>query len=97
MPYHLHGVCIHDGTAESGHYYSYIKDHAQNVWRKYDDHRITVVEEAQVLEEAMGGGMTKSAYYVTYISQKELLATQTVNKNYYDPVENTPEKSHPYG
>jgi len=27
MPYHLHGVCIHDGTAESGHYYSYIRDH----------------------------------------------------------------------
>ena len=45
----------------------------------------------------MGGGMTKSAYYVTYISQKELTATEMVNKNYYDPVEATPEKSHPYG
>ena len=33
MPYHLHGVCIHDGTAESGHYYSYIKDPTQNIWR----------------------------------------------------------------
>ena len=26
MPYYLHAILIHDGTAESGHYYSYIYD-----------------------------------------------------------------------
>ena len=72
MPYHLHGVCIHDGTAESGHYYSYIRDWSQNVWRQYNDHRINVVEEQQVLEEAQGGGLTKSAYWIVYISEKEM-------------------------
>lgn len=46
MPYYLHGICIHDGTAESGHYYSYIKDHNQGVWRQYNDHRVSQVEEA---------------------------------------------------
>ena len=72
MKYHLHGVVIHDGTAESGHYYTYIKDHVQGKWRCYNDHRVTLVEEKQVLEEAMGGGMTKSAYYITYVSEQEL-------------------------
>ena len=72
MPYHLHGVTIHDGTAESGHYYSYIKDHKKNIWRQYNDHRVNIVEEAQVLEEASGGGLTKSAYYIIYISENEL-------------------------
>jgi len=72
MAYHLHGVCIHDGTAESGHYYSYIHDHKQGVWRRYDDHRVTLVEESQVYEEANGGGLTKSAYYVIYVSDKEV-------------------------
>ncbi len=25
-PYYLHGILIHDGLAENGHYYSYIYD-----------------------------------------------------------------------
>ena len=97
MPYHLHGVCIHDGTAESGHYYSYIRDHTQGVWRKYDDHRVTIVEQDQVLEEAMGGGLTKSAYYVIYISDKELQGTRSTNENSYEPADPNFEKKHPYG
>ena len=72
MPYYLHGVCIHDGTAESGHYYSYIRDHKKEVWRLYNDHRVCEVEEEKVFEEANGGSLTKSAYYVIYISEKEL-------------------------
>ena len=97
MPYHLHGICIHDGTAESGHYYSYIKDHTQDVWRRYDDHRITTVEEEQVLEEAMGGGLTKSAYYVTYLSAKEIQRTRPIDENRFDPEAADYERVHPYG
>ena len=26
MKYHLHSICVHDGTASQGHYYSYIYD-----------------------------------------------------------------------
>lgn len=26
MPYHLHSICVHDGNAMSGHYYSFIYD-----------------------------------------------------------------------
>ena len=25
-PYHLHSICVHEGGAESGHYYAYIYD-----------------------------------------------------------------------
>ena len=25
--YHLHAICVHDGNAESGHYYTFIYDH----------------------------------------------------------------------
>ena len=24
--YHLHAVCVHEGNADSGHYYTFIKD-----------------------------------------------------------------------
>ena len=26
FPYHLHAIMIHDGLAENGHYYTYIRD-----------------------------------------------------------------------
>ncbi len=97
MKYHLHGVVIHDGTAESGHYYTYIKDHVQNKWRCYNDHRVTVVEEQQVLEEAMGGGMTKSAYYITYVSEVELRSTSRIDHNVFNPNSVDFERTHPYG
>ena len=45
----------------------------------------------------MGGGLTKSAYYVIYISEKELQDTRTVNMNGYEPAAQTFEKQHPYG
>ena len=97
MDYHLHGVCIHDGTAESGHYYSYIKDHKQGVWRCYNDHRVSIVEESQVYEEANGGSLTKSAYYITYISQNELNNTRNVDMNTYEPNDRDFTNKHPYG
>ena len=45
----------------------------------------------------MGGGMTKSAYYVIYISEKELQDTKMINENCYEPNEPNFEKRHPYG
>jgi len=27
-PYHLHAIIVHDGTAESGHYYAFVYDRA---------------------------------------------------------------------
>ena len=97
MPYHLHAICIHDGTADSGHYYSYIRDFKQNVWRKYDDHRVSEVDEAQVLEEAQGGGETKSAYYMTYLSEAEIELLRTSDVNLFRDLTNDFEKEHPYG
>jgi ubiquitin carboxyl-terminal hydrolase 25/28 len=27
-PYHLHAIINHEGNAQSGHYYSYVRDHS---------------------------------------------------------------------
>jgi hypothetical protein len=74
FPYTLHCIVIHEGEDNSGHYYSYIKNHIEGYWYKYDDHRVTEVIEAQVLGEAYG--LTKlrtSAYLVMYVSRAKLL------------------------
>ncbi|EHY59563.1 ubiquitin thiolesterase [Exophiala dermatitidis NIH/UT8656] len=43
-PYRLHAAFFHRGGAGGGHYWVYIYDHKKEVWRKYNDDRVTVVE-----------------------------------------------------
>ena len=85
MKYQLHGVCIHDGSAESGHYYTLIKDHYQGVWREFNDIRVKTVDEETVLSQSKGGEGYKSAYWLVYISDKMLNTYKTINYNQYDP------------
>ena len=35
-PYELHGILVHDGVAESGHYYSFILDPTTRQWYRYN-------------------------------------------------------------
>jgi uncharacterized UBP type Zn finger protein len=67
-PYYLHAICVHDGSAQSGHYYAFIKDRHQNKWRKYNDIRVTEVSEEDVFKESNGGSGWASAYWVVYIN-----------------------------
>lgn len=68
--YHLHAVCVHDGNAESGHYYTFIYDHFQKKWRKYNDIRISDASEEDVLREINGGDDKKTAYWLVYVSDE---------------------------
>ena len=54
-PYHLHSICVHDGNANSGHYYSFIYDRFNKKWRRYNDIRVTEVTEEDVFKESEGG------------------------------------------
>ena len=49
------------------------------------------------MEEAQGGGLTKSAYYEIYLSEKNLNENRRVDQNLYDPNVTDFEKMHPYG
>ena len=60
---------IHDGMAENGHYYSYIYDRLQKLWWRFDDHKVSVVDETIVMEEALGNQKGyKSACNLFYIN-----------------------------
>jgi len=70
-PYSLHAIMIHDGLAENGHYYTYVKDRKMNQWWCLNDHKVTLVEEAVVMSEALStASKYKSACNLFYISQK---------------------------
>jgi len=52
--YNLHSICIHDGNATTGHYYSYIYDSFNKKWIKYSDIKIQEVSEEEVFKVAEG-------------------------------------------
>ena len=69
MPYQLHSICVHDGNATTGHYYTYIYDHCQNQWRKYNDIKVTEVSEEDVFKASEGGHSWSTAYWLVYVHQ----------------------------
>ena len=53
-PYYLHAIMNHEGTSDSGHYYSFIFDRKAKQWYKFNDHKVTKVEEHDVFAESYG-------------------------------------------
>ena len=55
--YRLHGVLVHSGSCQGGHYFALIKPDRGTRWLKFDDDRVTPVTDREVLEENYGGEM----------------------------------------
>lgn len=76
--YHLVGVLIHSGCAESGHYYSFIKDRMKDQWYEFNDTHVNPFNLSNLKNECFGGGRdgstsndwdnnrSKSAYILIY-------------------------------
>ena len=76
----MHAILIHDGTAESGHYYSFIYDRKQDVWWRFSDVNVSIELEEVVFREAFGGQTAnlKTAYSLIYVN--EFCKTSTEEK-----------------
>lgn len=71
--YSLHSILIHEGAAISGHYYAFIKDLDEDLWRRYSDAYVSDTSFNEVLQNSEGGGeSTASAYCLIYVSNKIL-------------------------
>ena len=53
--YQAVGVVVHSGSAEGGHYYSYIKDRNKGKWYEFNDTRVTSFDTKDLEEETFGG------------------------------------------
>ena len=62
---------VHDGLAESGHYYSFIFDRKTKCWWRFSDHSVSMETEDIVFKESVGGQSTshKTAYSLIYVNQ----------------------------
>jgi ubiquitin carboxyl-terminal hydrolase 25 len=70
VAYRLHAVVCHAGaTASAGHYWVWIHDFEQDVWRKYNDTRVSVHPVEFVFEELNTKG---EPYYLAYVRESEI-------------------------
>jgi ubiquitin carboxyl-terminal hydrolase 7 len=53
--YQLHGVLVHSGDLNAGHYYAFIKPNKDGWFYKYDDDKVTKATMREVLEDNFGG------------------------------------------
>jgi len=53
--YKLKGVLIHTGTADSGHYYTYIQDRQSKAWIEFNDTLVREFDPKELATEAFGG------------------------------------------
>ncbi|KAJ6218179.1 hypothetical protein RDWZM_009336 [Blomia tropicalis] len=65
--YELIGVTVHTGTAEGGHYYSFIQDRdvnslSRNRWFLFNDAEVKSFEKANIAAECFGGETTSKQY-----------------------------------
>ncbi|KAL8822613.1 MAG: hypothetical protein Q9191_006654, partial [Dirinaria sp. TL-2023a] len=53
--YQLHGVLVHSGDFNAGHYYAFLKPTADGYFYRFDDDRVTRATMKEALEENFGG------------------------------------------
>ncbi|KAI9292545.1 cysteine proteinase [Neoconidiobolus thromboides FSU 785] len=67
--YQLHGVLTHTGrSADSGHYIAWVRQNKKE-WIKFDDDKVTIVDEQAILK-LDGGGDWHMAYILLYSSKQ---------------------------
>ncbi|CAK7224311.1 ubiquitin-specific protease ubp15 [Sporothrix curviconia] len=53
--YQLHGVLVHSGDLDAGHYYAFLKPEKDGWFYRYDDEKVTKATKREVMEENYGG------------------------------------------
>ncbi|KAL2062656.1 hypothetical protein VTL71DRAFT_5728 [Oculimacula yallundae] len=71
--YQLHGVLVHHGDLNTGHYYAFIKPTKDGWFYKYDDDRVTKATLREVLEDNYGGEYIQPNGQVMKVRSKPVL------------------------
>ncbi|KXL41610.1 hypothetical protein M433DRAFT_6726 [Acidomyces richmondensis BFW] len=56
--YHLHGVLVHSGDLNAGHYYAFLKPEKNGQFYRFDDDRVTRATKREAIDENFGGDYT---------------------------------------
>lgn len=79
--YSLTGVLVHQGTTDSGHYYSFIKDRETQNWYKFNDSQVSPFDPNNLPEECYGGSYQTEIY--DHTQRKWVSRTHVRSNNAY--------------
>ena len=102
--FELVGVLVHSGTAESGHYYSYIRERPVNPtgserWVEFNDADVAPFDISNIADQCFGGLTDPSPYtcytkhwnaYMLFYQRKEAIISDI--KTYHPPISGSPVK-----
>jgi hypothetical protein len=76
LKYNLHSVCIHEGSASYGHFWTYIWNSVQQKWFKFNDSEVCESNWEDLYSNAKGSSInpseqTPSAYYLVYVKSDD--------------------------
>ena len=102
-PYRLHAAFFHRGSAGGGHYWVYIYDHKKEIWRKYNDERVSVVSNTNEIfgnpygtsqqQQPTASNPAPNPYLLIYLDADKIDAlAETVKR---DPVYPPPDQPPP--
>jgi ubiquitin carboxyl-terminal hydrolase 25/28 len=79
-PYRLHAVFTHRGGTKGGHYWIYIYDFQNGLWRKYNDDLVTLANESDIFEREIAA-MPSASTGVVYIREDMIdIITEAVRR-----------------
>ncbi|ODV89308.1 hypothetical protein CANCADRAFT_137158 [Tortispora caseinolytica NRRL Y-17796] len=78
--YCLHGVLVHSGDLNVGHYYTLIKPTVNGDWLKFDDDRVTRATMKEVLNDNYGGDVEDNSV-ITMTGQRQTNISRYIKRH----------------
>ena len=70
IPYRLQSVFVHRGYHNAGHYWIYVYDFSQDLWRKYNDGYVTELSDTSEIFEQEPGERPATPYFLVYVQEE---------------------------
>ncbi|KAL2356052.1 hypothetical protein BJ546DRAFT_969739 [Cryomyces antarcticus] len=83
--YRLHAVFFHRGGMRGGHYWICIHDHRRNIWRKYNDDKVSLISQEDVFKEDPVDKGKATPMFLAYVAADKL--DELVEPLHREPVE----------
>jgi ubiquitin carboxyl-terminal hydrolase 25/28 len=84
----ISSILIHEGAANSGHYYAFIYNNRTGKWYKFNDIYVSEVSEEKVLKDAYGDGRSRTnANCLIYHKVGGLISECPYYPNYEDSLD----------